>query len=110
VFDEAARRDVAIELDGDPYRQDLDWTLAARARAAGCLFAIDSDAHGGDELEYSEIGLAHARLAGIPAERVINTWPVEVLLDWARSRHVRARGRKSGPRPAARTTRVRKAS
>jgi len=30
VFAEAARTGVAIELDGDPYRQDLDFTLAAR--------------------------------------------------------------------------------
>ncbi len=39
VFAEAARHDVAIELDGDPARQDLDYTLAAHALAAGCLFA-----------------------------------------------------------------------
>ena len=36
---------VAIEIDGDPARQDLDYTLAAPALAAGCLFALDSDAH-----------------------------------------------------------------
>jgi len=47
VFAEAACTGVAIELDGDPYRQDLDFTLAQRARDAGCVFAIDSDAHSG---------------------------------------------------------------
>lgn len=83
VFAEAKRRDVAIELDGDPWRQDLDFTLARQALRAGCLFALDSDAHSGDELDYSDYALAHARLAGIPAVRVINTWPVERLLEWA---------------------------
>jgi putative hydrolase len=83
VFAEAARRGVAIELDGDPYRQDLDHALARRALEAGCLFALDSDAHSGAELRYTDIALAHARLAGIPAERVVNTWPVERLLEWA---------------------------
>jgi histidinol phosphatase-like PHP family hydrolase len=83
VFDEARRREVAIELDGDPYRQDLDHGLARRALAAGCLFALDSDAHSGAELAYTDFALAHARLAGIPAERVVNAWPVEAVLDWA---------------------------
>jgi putative hydrolase len=95
VFAEAARTRTAIELDGDPWRQDLDWTLARHALAAGCLFAIDSDAHAGDELEYSEIGLAHARLAGIPAERVINAWPIERLLAWAEERSSGRRLRRS---------------
>jgi len=92
VFAEAERCGVAIELDGDPYRQDLDFTLAARARNAGCLFAIDSDAHSGAEFVYTEFALAHARLAGIPPERVINTWPVEKLLQWA-ERKAAARSR-----------------
>jgi putative hydrolase len=86
VFAEAARLGVAVELDGDPWRQDLDHALARVALEAGCLFALDSDAHAGDQLFYSEFALAHARLAGIPAERVVNAWPAERLLAWARDR------------------------
>ena len=37
-----AARGVAIEIDGDPARQDLDYTLARQALEAGCLFALDS--------------------------------------------------------------------
>jgi putative hydrolase len=92
VFEEAARQGVAIEIDGDPYRQDLDYSLARRALAAGCLFALDSDAHASDELESADFALAHARLAGITAERVINTWSADELLDWARHRSARRRG------------------
>jgi putative hydrolase len=77
---------VAIELDGDPSRQDLDFELAALAIQSGCLFAIDSDAHGTDQWWYAETALAHARLAGIPRERVINCWPLVKLLDWAEQR------------------------
>jgi histidinol phosphatase-like PHP family hydrolase len=86
VFAEASRHGVAIELDGDPYRQDLDHTLARLAERAGCLFALDSDAHSGRELVYSEYALAHARLANIPASRVINTWPADRLLAWIERR------------------------
>jgi len=82
VFASAARRGVAIEIDGDPARQDLDYTLASRALAAGCLFALDSDAHTVGQLAYAETALAHARLAAIPADRVINCWPLERLPVW----------------------------
>jgi putative hydrolase len=86
VFEQAARSRVAVEIDGDYYRQDLDHALARRALAAGCVLALDSDAHSGAELVYSEHALAHARLAGTPPDRVINTWPAERLLEWARTR------------------------
>ena len=86
VFMAAARFGVAIELDGDPSRQDLDYDLAQRAVASGCLFAIDSDAHATDQWWYAETGLAHARIAGVPRSRVINCWPLAKLLDWAQSR------------------------
>jgi putative hydrolase len=79
---------VAIEIDGDPSRQDIDYVLAGRALRAGCLFALDSDAHSPPELRHAEWAIAHARLAGIPAERVINCWPTDRLLDWLASRRV----------------------
>ena len=87
VFDAAARTRVAIEIDGDPARQDVDYTLARRAVDAGCLIAIDSDAHSTLELRYTDTALAHARLAGVPVERVVNCWPLDQLLDWLRERH-----------------------
>ena len=85
VFDAAVRENVAIEIDGDPARQDLDYTLAERALGAGCLFALDSDAHTTDQLSYADTALAHARLAGIPSDRIVNCWPLERLLAWLRS-------------------------
>ncbi|MGQ0766701.1 MAG: PHP domain-containing protein [Gemmatimonadota bacterium] len=86
VFVEASRRRVAIEIDGDPARQDIDHVLARRALAAGCIFALDSDAHSVAELRYVENAIAHARLAGIPRERVINCWSLEKLGDWLAAR------------------------
>jgi histidinol phosphatase-like PHP family hydrolase len=86
VFEAAARSGVAVEIDGDPSRQDVDHDLARRAIAVGCLFALDSDAHATRELAYVETAIAHARLAGMPAERIINCWPVERLLEWLGSR------------------------
>ena len=82
VFAAAADSGVAVEIDGDPARQDLDYVLASSALAAGCLFALDSDAHTTEQLSYAETAIAHARLAGIPADRIVNYWPLARLVDW----------------------------
>jgi histidinol phosphatase-like PHP family hydrolase len=84
VFEVAARRQVAIEIDGSWDRQDVHYELAARALEQGCLFALDSDAHSHPELEFADIAIAHARLAGIPQERIVNYWSEKKFLDWTR--------------------------
>ena len=86
VFEEAAARRVAIEVDGNWHRQDLDFTLVRQALDAGCLFALDSDAHSIGELRFTDFAIAHARLAGVPAARVINTWSDADLAQWMAER------------------------
>jgi histidinol phosphatase-like PHP family hydrolase len=86
VFAAAATANVAIEIDGDPWRQDVDYELARNALQAGCVFALDSDAHSPPELRNAEIAIAHARLAGVPRDRVINGWPIDRLIAWLAER------------------------
>jgi putative hydrolase len=83
VFKKAAQTGVAVEIDGDVSRQDLDFSLAIVAAKAGCLFALDSDAHAADQLWMADYAIAHARLAGIPADRIINCWSVDRLVEWS---------------------------
>jgi histidinol phosphatase-like PHP family hydrolase len=83
VFAEAARNGVAIEIDGYVDRQDIDYALAAEALAAGCNFALDSDAHSPQERLFTRMAVAHARLAGIPADRVVNCWSDRAIAEWA---------------------------
>jgi putative hydrolase len=101
IFEAAAERRVAIELDGNWHRQDIDYELARHALDAGCLFALDSDAHSIGELRFSEYAIAHARLAGIPKERVINCWTNEELSEWMNERLGRT-AREASVRPSAR--------
>jgi putative hydrolase len=84
VFEVAARRQVAIEIDGSWDRQDVHYELAARALGHGCVFALDSDAHSHPEYDFVDIAIAHARLAGIPQKRIVNYWSDEEILEWAR--------------------------
>ncbi|CAN5738802.1 hypothetical protein BH24ACI5_BH24ACI5_15670 [soil metagenome] len=92
VFAQAAKRGVAIELDGNWHRQDIDYLLAKRALDAGCLFALDSDAHSIGELRFSDYAIAHARIAGVPADRVINCWSDQRLEEWMGERR-RSKGK-----------------
>lgn len=83
IFAAAAESGVAVEIDGDPSRQDIDYALARQAIRSGCVFAVDSDAHAVSQFDFTDIALAHARLAGITRARIINCWPLEKLLAWA---------------------------
>ncbi len=86
VFDAAAQSRVAIELNGCPERLDLPPSLAALAAEAGCLFSISSDAHAHRHLDFLRYALAVARLAALPAERVVNTWSRERFTEWLEER------------------------
>jgi histidinol phosphatase-like PHP family hydrolase len=86
VFKAAAALAVAVEIDGNWHRQDLDHELAARAMEAGCIFALDSDAHSIPELPFTDYAIAHARLAGVPADRVVNCWDRDRFEAWLRTR------------------------
>jgi histidinol phosphatase-like PHP family hydrolase len=100
VFREAAARGVAVELDGNWHRQDIDYELAAIALDEGCLFALDSDAHSVAELPFTDYAIAHARVAGIPADRVVNCWEESKFEGWLRDRQT--------PRAHGHTTKIRK--
>jgi len=79
VFETAAQRGVAIEIDSDPARQDLDCAMARRALGFGCVFALDSDAHTTGQLSYAETALAHVRLAAIPVDRIVKPTPANFV-------------------------------
>ena len=72
VFRAAAERGVLLEVNGFPRRQDLDPTLLALAREAGCSFVLASDAHHPRHLAFDATAVALAAVAGVPRERIVN--------------------------------------
>ena len=83
VFEACAEHDVAVEINSRPERRDPPSDLLAVARDAGCLFSIDSDAHAPGQLDFLVLGCERAEEAGIEADRIVNTWPRERLMEWA---------------------------
>jgi putative hydrolase len=82
VFAACAAEGVAVEINSRPERQDPPDDLIALALDAGCLFSIDSDAHAPGHLGFITLGALRAEAAGVPADRVITTWPLPRLRDW----------------------------
>ncbi|NHN55483.1 PHP domain-containing protein [Calidifontibacter sp. DB0510] len=83
VFEACAEHDVAVEINARPERSDPPDDLLELARDIGCLFSIDSDAHAPGQLDLQQYGCARAEAAGIPPERIIDTWETERLIEWA---------------------------
>lgn len=83
VFAACAEHDVAVEINSRPERQDPPDELIQLALDAGCLFSIDSDAHAPGQLDFLPYGAERAERNGVPADRVVTTWPLEQLLDWS---------------------------
>ena len=83
VFAACAEHDVAVEINSRPERQDPPDELVGLALEAGCLFSIDSDAHAPGQLDFLSYGAERAERLGVPAERIVTTWPVDRLLEWA---------------------------
>lgn len=84
VFAACAESGVAVEINSRPERQDPPDELIALALEAGCLFSIDSDAHAPGQLSLLDHGAARAERAGVPAERIVTTWPLDRLRTWLR--------------------------
>lgn len=82
VYEEAARTGTALEMNGSPHRLDLAVERARRAVEAGCILAIDSDAHKTAELDFVRWGISQARRAWVEPSIVLNTRPRDALLAW----------------------------
>ena len=82
VFARAAALGKAVEIDAYSDRQDLDVELLQLARKEGVMISMGSDAHHPWQLEFLDLALASALLAGIPRDRILNFMPPERLLNW----------------------------
>lgn len=77
---------VALELDGSPWRLDLNDLQARAAAEAGVRLAIGSDAHSAAQCAFVRFGVMQARRAWVGAETVINAWPWRKLQSWLAAR------------------------
>ncbi len=92
VFAACADHGVAVEVNARPERQDPPKRLLRLAVEAGCLFAIDTDAHAPGQLDWQLGGCERAFACGVEPDRVVNARDAAGLLEWAK-------GGRALPRP-----------
>ncbi len=86
VFAACVQFDVAVEINSRPERRDPPSRLIALALETGCLVSIDTDSHAPGQLDFLDYGCARAVEAGVPPERIVNTWPLDRLLEWTHAK------------------------
>lgn len=86
VFAACAENGVAVEINSRPERLDPPRRLLRQAVQAGCLFSIDTDAHAPGQLDWQVYGCARAQECAVPMDRIVNTWPLDRLLNWTQRR------------------------
>jgi putative hydrolase len=83
VFTACRDNGVAVEINSRPERRDPPTRLLDLALQIGCVFSIDTDAHAPGQLDFLGFGAQRALDAGVPVDRIVNTWSADRLLEWA---------------------------
>ncbi|HTK55662.1 MAG TPA: DNA polymerase/3'-5' exonuclease PolX [Gemmatimonadales bacterium] len=86
IFEEAGKRGVAIEINADPHRLDLDWRVLPAARKAGVRISLGADAHNIAGIRNMEYGVGIARKGWLTKDEVLNCLSADEFLAIARSR------------------------
>lgn len=84
VLEKAAERGVAVELNADPHRLDLDWRHLHAAKRLGVTIAIGPDAHSTRGLDNTMLGVVMARKGWLEAADVLNTRDASAVRQFAR--------------------------
>jgi DNA polymerase (family 10) len=82
IFKACHKHHVALEINANPSRLDLDAQLARQAGNAGVKLSIGTDAHDVRHLDYLSYGVDVARRAWLTKASIINTFSFKQLQTW----------------------------
>jgi DNA polymerase (family 10) len=86
VLEKALAVGVAVELNCDPHRLDLDWRYCRQGRELGVTIEIGPDAHSPAGLDNVHVGVGLARKAWLAAGDILNTRSADEIVAFARKR------------------------
>jgi len=86
IFHAAKENDIAVELDAQPDRLDLNDLHLLRAREIGVKIAIDTDAHSAEQLHFIRYGIDQARRGWLEKRHVINALALPQFNKWLKQR------------------------
>lgn len=74
VIEACGRNYVAIEINSNPHRLELDWRMCRYAKDRGVVMVIEPDAHRAEGIEDISYGIGVARKGWLEARDVLNSW------------------------------------
>lgn len=77
VLREALENKVAMELNANPLRLDIDWRLIEAFVSRGGIIALSPDAHAVEGLDDMDYGVKIARKGFLTAQACLNTFEIE---------------------------------
>ncbi|MFN7115598.1 MAG: PHP domain-containing protein [Saprospiraceae bacterium] len=86
IIDACAANGVAIELNANPYRLDLDWSWIPYALEKGVKIAINPDAHSTAGIHDIHYGVLSARKGGLDAVNCVNALSAAAFANFIRRR------------------------
>nr|MBA3657508.1 PHP domain-containing protein [Gemmatimonadaceae bacterium] len=86
VLAKAVENGVAVEVNADPHRLDLDWRYLHNAKLRGVMIEVGPDAHSPGGLDATELGIGMARKGWLEPGDVLNTGSAQSIIDFARKR------------------------
>ena len=86
VLDACAAHGVAVELNANPWRLDVDWRWLAGAVARGVPVSINPDAHSVDGLDDTAWGVLSAQKGGLTAADSLTSNDADALAAWLAER------------------------
>ena len=86
LIEMAGKAGVAIELNANPYRLDIDWRWGELMRNHGVKTSINPDAHTLDGIGDIHYGVGISRKAGFAPADVVNTLSAADFETWLRKR------------------------
>jgi len=89
VLNVAAEEGVWLEINSQPERLDLTDYWAMEAKKRGVKIAINTDAHSKESLDFIKLGVITARRGWLEKEDVVNTLPLDELLEQLKKRRKR---------------------
>ena len=86
VIDACAEHNVAIELNANPLRLDMDYSWIPYAMEKGVMWAINPDAHSRESIHNVRFGVLAARKGGLVTTLCLNALGREDFARWLASR------------------------
>ena len=81
IIDACAANQVAIELNANPLRLDMDWTWIPAALEKGVFISINPDAHSCKGIHDIHYGTLAARKGGLTEKQCLNALNVELFME-----------------------------